>query len=255
MEQQKIKHKLKTNKKMMKKTKLIWMICFVLIIIITLALNWCFFYNDINRGTFGDMFGAANALFSGLAFAGIIYTILLQREDLKSTKEEFKIQQFETNLYNLINSHLKIVEQLGVKGDNGIYIKGREVFRIIYETKPQNKTSKESFDELDDLGHYFRNIYRILKIISREEFKGTEDEVKTRKYRYSNLLRSLLSNYELKSILFWCIQEDGKGLIKYINEYTLFKDLSKDLKDVSLHTKLEKEAFETPERFRHKLES
>lgn len=33
--------------------------------------------NWSNRGTFGDLFGAVNALFSGLAFAGLIYTIVL----------------------------------------------------------------------------------------------------------------------------------------------------------------------------------
>ena len=37
-----------------------------------------------DRGLFGDMFGAMNALFGGLAFAGIIYTILLQRVELSS---------------------------------------------------------------------------------------------------------------------------------------------------------------------------
>src|SRR5689334_15440351 len=53
----------------------------------------------VEQGQFGDMFGAVNALFSGLAFAGIIYTILLQREELgaqrkelKQTRKEFKIQ-------------------------------------------------------------------------------------------------------------------------------------------------------------------
>jgi len=46
---------------------------------------------------FGDSFGAVNALFSGLAFAGIIATIwlqknelALQREELKMTREELK---------------------------------------------------------------------------------------------------------------------------------------------------------------------
>ena len=33
-------------------------------------------------GTFGDSFGAVNALFSGLAFAGIIFTIILQKREL-----------------------------------------------------------------------------------------------------------------------------------------------------------------------------
>lgn len=31
-----------------------------------------------DRGTFGDMFGAVNALFTGLAFAGVVMTIVLQ---------------------------------------------------------------------------------------------------------------------------------------------------------------------------------
>lgn len=34
------------------------------------------------QGQFGDMFGAINSLFSGFAFAGIIYTILLQKKEL-----------------------------------------------------------------------------------------------------------------------------------------------------------------------------
>ena len=40
------------------------------------------------RGTFGDMFGALNALFAGLAFAGLIAAILLQREELELQRLE-----------------------------------------------------------------------------------------------------------------------------------------------------------------------
>jgi hypothetical protein len=46
-------------------------------------------------GTFGDMFGAINALFSGLAFAGIIFTILLQREELKLQRKELELTRVE----------------------------------------------------------------------------------------------------------------------------------------------------------------
>ena len=41
------------------------------------------------RGTFGDMFGAVNALFSGLAFAGIIITLYFQRIELVHRKVSF----------------------------------------------------------------------------------------------------------------------------------------------------------------------
>lgn len=40
------------------------------------------------RGTFGDSFGAINSLFSGLAFAGIIYTIILQKNELQLQRQE-----------------------------------------------------------------------------------------------------------------------------------------------------------------------
>jgi hypothetical protein len=47
------------------------------------------------RGQFGDLFGAVNALFSGLAFAGLIYAILLQREDLELQRKELEMTRQE----------------------------------------------------------------------------------------------------------------------------------------------------------------
>lgn len=47
------------------------------------------------RGQFGDMFGAVNTLFSGLAFAGVVYAILLQREDLALQREELALTRKE----------------------------------------------------------------------------------------------------------------------------------------------------------------
>lgn len=47
------------------------------------------------RGQFGDVFGGANALFSGLAFAGLIYTVLLQREELSLQRKELELTRQE----------------------------------------------------------------------------------------------------------------------------------------------------------------
>ena len=38
---------------------------------------------QVQPGTFGDMFGAANALFSGLAFAGVVWAIRTQQADIE----------------------------------------------------------------------------------------------------------------------------------------------------------------------------
>jgi hypothetical protein len=40
------------------------------------------------RGQFGDIFGGVNAFFTGLAFAGVIYTIFLQRKELELQRDE-----------------------------------------------------------------------------------------------------------------------------------------------------------------------
>jgi hypothetical protein len=48
-----------------------------------------------DRGSFGDMFGAVNALFSGLALAGVIYAILMQREELALQREELRATRSE----------------------------------------------------------------------------------------------------------------------------------------------------------------
>lgn len=47
------------------------------------------------RGQFGDIFGGVNALFTGLAFAGVIYTILLQRRELELQRDELRLTREE----------------------------------------------------------------------------------------------------------------------------------------------------------------
>ncbi len=47
------------------------------------------------KGQFGDMFGVVNALFSGLAFAGVIYAILLQRKELQLQRQELELTRHE----------------------------------------------------------------------------------------------------------------------------------------------------------------
>ncbi len=54
-------------------------------------------------GQFGDQFGAVNALFSGLAFAGVIYALVLQRNDLRMQREEMAMQREEFEQQNFQN--------------------------------------------------------------------------------------------------------------------------------------------------------
>jgi len=85
------------------------------------------------QGQFGDMFGAVNALFSGLAFAGLIITLFLQKNELSLQRDELKLtrdemthqreefekenetlryQRFENLFYNMLNLQQEIVAGL-----------------------------------------------------------------------------------------------------------------------------------------------
>ena len=82
----------------------------VLLLVITVVVLWLatpFVVSSLYKppteaGPFGDLFGSINALFSGLAFAGLIYAILLQRRELElqrlelqATREEMKLARSE----------------------------------------------------------------------------------------------------------------------------------------------------------------
>jgi len=55
-----------------------------------------FIYPELkDRALLGDSFGLINSLFSGLAFAGIIYTIILQRKELALQRQELKETRME----------------------------------------------------------------------------------------------------------------------------------------------------------------
>lgn len=62
-----------------------------------------FYYVGVNhihpvmeaRGQFGDMFGGLNAIFSGLAFLGVIYAVLLQRTELELQRKELELTRKE----------------------------------------------------------------------------------------------------------------------------------------------------------------
>lgn len=94
------------------------------------------------RGLFGDKFGAVNALFSALAFAGIIFTILLQKRELKLQREELEEtrgefikqnetlqkQRFENTFFQLLSLHNEIVDKLKIKPIDGETYEKREFF-------------------------------------------------------------------------------------------------------------------------------
>ncbi|WP_068775761.1 putative phage abortive infection protein [Paenibacillus sp. FJAT-26967] len=176
-------------------------------------------------GTFGDMFGSVNALFSGMALAGIVYTIFiqkkefqlqreelkLQREESKLTREVFVTQRFETTFFNLINLHHDLVKGLSYqKLNDGNFVSGREIFLVLLEeiTDDFENYSVELKKDLIEnfynrvfkhLEHYLRNLFRIIDQIEED---GELAEEKKQQYYYS--LNAQITSSE-KIIIFYII--------------------------------------------------
>lgn len=72
-----------------------WPGLLALAVVILWVLCGIVLYRLPERGTFGDMFGTVNALFSGLAFVGVIYAIYLQRNELELQREELRSTRLE----------------------------------------------------------------------------------------------------------------------------------------------------------------
>ena len=127
-----------------------WFTGVVILWIVYLCIVWISTWlPEGDKGVFGDSFGALNALFAGLAFAGVIYAILLQQKELKLQREELELQReeledtraeikgeketlqkqnFESSFFQLLTMHSEIVNSMVIrKGIDGEYF-GRECF-------------------------------------------------------------------------------------------------------------------------------
>ena len=166
----------KQNKEESKSQLWIWIVVAIVGVVTLWWLSWDHidkYIDPATRGTFGDKFGAVNALFSGLAFAGLIATLLYQREELKLQREELKEtrnelnaqklefqeqnktmkrQRFENTFFNMLSlqqeitanlsyeyySHLRscpnsISEEMFYKDIPKVLFHGREVFEGLYK--------------------------------------------------------------------------------------------------------------------------
>lgn len=108
---------------------------------------------EVARGVFGDKFGAVNALFSGLAFAGIIFTIFLQRRelalqrlDIEEQNDTLRQQRFENSFFHLLSLHGSIVDNLEITS-----FRSRQAFTYFIDLLKSSSTEFAVFQPLSRL--------------------------------------------------------------------------------------------------------
>lgn len=143
--------------KLTKPSVLLWIVVSIAVIVIIVCytpfIKWAYDPQLANRALLGDSFGVVNALFSGLAFSGVIITILMQRheleenrDNLEKTRVEDRKQRFETSVFLLINLHLDIIEKLDFNSTTKRY-----VFRKYNDTIKSASKQLDAFQVLNKL--------------------------------------------------------------------------------------------------------
>lgn len=220
-------------------------------------------------GTLGDTAGLINALFSGLAFGGVILTIIWQIRNDKRGRISDQRTQFENTFFNMTQTFEHIIEGLSIKSqevdnsvDHGdllsnIYgqllgstnsqeesnvgeggeIKGRALFRYLYDgRKIDGKQLVESVKE-SGIRAYENVMDGILDHYFRYFYRilkfidDTELIDNQQKYYYTSIFRAQLSRYELLMIYLNGLSKFGyKKLKPLLEKYCILKNL--DINDI-----------------------
>ncbi len=258
---------------------------------LSIYLNWWEIEKDLaeTMGPFGDSFGPLTSLFSALAFAALIWTVVLQgdelqlsRKELALTRQEMIDQRFESMLMRMLEVHTSIVSDMDVRVGGNVVVSRKDCFEHLlkqsflqrqydifkksgpggsipdgfdaYQISAQTDRVSLAPDEVtmnayegiykenrNDLGHYFRSLYNILRFISES---GRED-----KFDYARIVRAQLSDYELAINCLNCLSKHGVEKMKpLVEEFSILDNLPKDLYlSESLMARFDEKALQTPE--------
>lgn len=202
-----------------------------------------------DKGTFGDSWGMLTALFSALAFGGLLVTIFQQQTDLdltkqeiKDTRTEMKDQQFENTFFKMLEIYNSILADLDYAPatTKKHLTTGRDCIRVLYDEllkkykTPQSVLYPQEQDQLPDiykqfwleyrkdLGHYYRFMYNTINYID------CSDQSEERKHKYTKIFQSQLSDHELALLFYNGASEYGLKFKVLIEKYHLLSNLPLD---------------------------
>jgi hypothetical protein len=208
-------------------------------------------WTEKNLGTFGDFLGGVlNPVLTFLSFMALLFTIILQQreihagkktaEDLQEERREDRLvsqrMQFENTFFQMVAIHNTIVNSIDVdRGPSKSQLRGRECFKYFRDQMLASYNSNSSSDELqkslsahsdlwkthqNDLAHYYRYLYNIIRFINESD---------VHKIRYIRILRAQLSDFELLVLFYNGLFPLAVKFKAYVEFFTLFDNLPKDL--------------------------
>lgn len=212
-----------------------------------------------------NKFDPLNALFSGLAFWGVIYAILLQKSELALQRRELELtrtevrgqkdqleaqnttlkkQNFENTFFSLVDLYISIVDSLEIHTPQlgtphrDVTTKGRDCFlNLFHDLKREYGAEQKKVANADDLALCISAYDRFAAY--RQSLIGhyfstlftilqfVDSSEIEEKQIYINILKAQLSTYELSLLFYNCLSNYGLKHFKlYIEKCGLLENLS-----------------------------
>lgn len=188
------------------------------------------------ENTFFNMINLHNEIIQGIKFTTVNYIFKSDLNDSIDFEITFKVEENAfankdldsicinlkkfLNTYNTLENYMKEINYKNLSNINQANMTN-DLYLLFYNVHDQY------------VGTYFRNIYQILKVISK---KGINEKF------YSNILRAQLSNHELEFLFYHCASQIGNTefiilLIKFefLEHLRYNKEINKQ--DVKLYMK------------------
>ncbi|BBR10115.1 putative phage abortive infection protein [Aeromonas caviae] len=220
--------------------------------------------NGLPPNEFGDMYGALNTLFSGLAFAGVIISIRLQSQELTATRKEMegqgeqfkqqtsalKKQVFDAAFFRLQSFNIDMLQSLtfkiaqnwaaGVKEETVI---GQQVIsHFSDELESALRTSIMIGTDSSNISYSTSETYKQLHsdciFVLDHYFRNVYQVLKLvddsnldgiEKKNYSDLLRSQMTSEEIWILFYDCLSERKHNSFKILLEkYEFFEFMLAD---------------------------
>jgi hypothetical protein len=199
---------------------------------------------------FGDMFGILNTAFTGLAFAGLIYAVYLQRREISQNNEELRAhrreiegqdqyysqQLFTDQFFQLVKAWQEIVHHTDFNQAHGrqafhlMNLELKDLLKIGGDTNRVAHTREEINEEYQrfydlyavvPMGNVFRLLYHIVKFVD-ENSELTDQE----KHKFVRLVRAHLADSELSLLFFNGLSVHGVKFFDLIEKYDLLQNFS-----------------------------
>jgi len=228
-----------------------WMVAIPLFLVVFYVVVYTI--SGADRGIFGETFGAANALFSGLAFAGIIIALYKQKEEigeqrtnLNNQKEEMAqqkrlmdeqmkqvyIQKIEGPVFTMLGQYDNIISRIQGRTHepNKMIIEEGRGYIAYFAKLLKNSETINSKDIQFTLANYVNYLYQIFNYIDSAKVLTNEDKAVEfdDRHKYCSIVTSFISLNEMLVLKYYinAITEGICPAFKVLaDKYALFENI------------------------------